>query len=187
MDVYESCPVIREKQVTLRKLTPDDLPQLLKVYSDEKAVPLFNSDNCDGDDFHYTTPERMRQAIDFWEYSYRERYFVRFTVVDNSSGEAVGTVEMFNRGRFSADELPDSSDTGEHGVLRVDLRSDHETAETLSDLLRAAETFYDAFGVKYILTKARPEAVERVSALLKAGYRPWKGLVAGKFADYYIK
>ena len=37
----------------------EDCDDLLEVYSDEAAVPLFNNDNCKGDDFHYKTKERM--------------------------------------------------------------------------------------------------------------------------------
>ena len=76
MDVYETCPILKSKHFTLRLVERGDAPALLKVYSDEKAVPLFNSDNCHGDDFHYTTLERMLQAVDFWLDSYKHRYFV---------------------------------------------------------------------------------------------------------------
>ena len=54
----------------LRPLKDEDAEDLLKVYSDIKAVPLFNSDNCNGDDFHYKTLERMRQAMGFWKQAY---------------------------------------------------------------------------------------------------------------------
>lgn len=66
MGVYDMCPVLRSTNFTLRLVEKTDAPALLRVYSDEQAVPLFNSDNCNGDDFHYTTLERMEQAIDFW-------------------------------------------------------------------------------------------------------------------------
>lgn len=65
-DPYELCPTFKSVSFTPRLVSLEDADALLKVYSDEKSVPLFNSDNCDGDDFHYTTSERMRQAIEFW-------------------------------------------------------------------------------------------------------------------------
>ena len=37
----------------------EDKADLLKVYSDEKSVPFFNSDNCGGDDFYYTTEKSV--------------------------------------------------------------------------------------------------------------------------------
>lgn len=58
--VYVSCPKFENKRFNLRFISIDDCDGLLKVYSDEKAVPLFNSDNCGGDDFYYNTRERMK-------------------------------------------------------------------------------------------------------------------------------
>lgn len=45
-DIYSVCPEYKSHLVTLRKTAREDAPELLKCYSDEKAVPLFNSDNC---------------------------------------------------------------------------------------------------------------------------------------------
>ena len=72
-DVYEACPSIEGRRYLLRPVSQEDCADLLKVYSDGKAVPLFNSDNCHGDDFHYTSLERMSSAMDFWRYSYEHR------------------------------------------------------------------------------------------------------------------
>lgn len=68
-DIYEECPIYSKKLITLRQTIIEDAEELLKCYSDEKAVPFFNSDNCDGDTFYYSTTERMKQAIDFWNFS----------------------------------------------------------------------------------------------------------------------
>lgn len=62
---YEKCPIYENENYLLRLVEASDAPDLLLVYSDEKAVPYFNSDNCNGDDFHYTTLERMQSAIGF--------------------------------------------------------------------------------------------------------------------------
>lgn len=51
MNVYEKCPVLESENFLLRKVCLEDSDDLLKVYSDEKAVPFFNGDNCHGDDF----------------------------------------------------------------------------------------------------------------------------------------
>lgn len=79
--IYEKCPVFKNEKVTFRLTTDDDAQELLNCYSDEKAVPLFNSDNCNGDIFYYTSLERMKQAIDFWTYSYLSKQFVRMTII----------------------------------------------------------------------------------------------------------
>ena len=45
MNVYEKCPVLESENFLLRKVCLEDSDDLLKVYSDEKAVPFFNGDN----------------------------------------------------------------------------------------------------------------------------------------------
>ncbi len=97
MNIYEKLPVLESKNFILRGVKESDAEELLKVYSDEKAVPFFNGDNCHGDDFHYQTLQRMKQAVQFWVFSYEHGYFVRWAVVDKSNGCAVGTIELFHR------------------------------------------------------------------------------------------
>jgi hypothetical protein len=157
----------------------DDAEELLWCYSDEKAVPLFNSDNCDGDDFHYTKIDSMWEAIDFWNFSYKNRYFVRWSVVLNVNSQAVGTVEMFHR---AIDDEFDGT-----GVLRIDLRSDQEVESVISEILEIAdENFYELFNVSHILTKATPIASERITILKRNGYS-LIGKKLGKYDHYYIK
>ena len=77
MDVFKALPVFDGARFALRGVQKSDAADLLKVYSDERAVPFFNGDNCHGDDFHYTTIERMNEAVAFWLFSYENGYFVR--------------------------------------------------------------------------------------------------------------
>ena len=67
--IYEEIPVLENDDYLLRFVTADDANDLLKVYSDKNALPFFNSDNCHGDNFYYSTIERMNEAIQFWLYS----------------------------------------------------------------------------------------------------------------------
>ncbi len=97
---YEKCPIYENENYLLRLVEASDAPDLLLVYSDEKAVPYFNSDNCNGDDFHYTTLERMQSAIGFWLWAYQDKGFVRWAVIDKNAGQAIGTIELFNRGEM---------------------------------------------------------------------------------------
>jgi len=164
-DIYQECPVYKSELVTLRQTNIEDVEDLLKCYSDEKTVPFFNSDNCHGDDFHYMTLDRMRQAIDFWDYSYKKKYFVRWTVIYNDTKEKIGTIEMFHR--VSDDDFND------YGVLRIDLQSKYEVQPVIDNILEIAiVNFYTAFNVDVIITKAIPEAFHRVSSLLKYGFKP---------------
>lgn len=179
LSVYQSCPIYFGNKISLKQTQKSDANDLLKCYSDERAVPFFNSDNCHGDDFFYTSIERMEQAIDFWNYSYKEKYFVRWSVVINSTQEVVGTIEMFHR--IAEDEF------NHYGVLRIDLQSFYEKYDIINDILIIAnQHFYDDFEVKYILTKAIPSANERIKALIKNEYSPINKKVNG-YADYYFK
>ncbi|MBO5522518.1 MAG: GNAT family N-acetyltransferase [Roseburia sp.] len=176
---YEACPVLENENFLLRLVTKEDAKDLLRVYSDEKAVPLFNSDNCNGDDFHYSTPERMEQAVDFWLYSYRERYFVRWAVVDKKSGEAVGTVELFHR--ISEDDFHDFA------ILRLDVRSDYEKKSRIVEILSLIlpETA-ELFDCKMAATKAFPHGRERLAALSELGFLPTeKKLIGGHDGHAY--
>lgn len=164
-DIYEECPIYKKELITLRQTTSKDAEELLKCYSDEKTVPFLNSDNCHGDDFHYKSIERMKQAIDFWDYSYKSKYFVRWTVILNDTSEKIGTIEMFHR--IADDEF------NHYGVLRIDLQNKYEKKKYINDILEIAnQNFFKAFNVKFILTKAIPDAAERIASLKREGYVP---------------
>lgn len=179
MNIYEECITYENDLIKLRKTSKEDSEELLKCYSDENAVLLFNSDNCHGDNFYYTTIERMIQAIDFWEYSYENKYFVRWTVILNDTNEKIGTIEMFHR--IAEDEF------NHYGVLRIDLQSKYETQSIIEAILDISnEFFYEAFDVKMILTKGVLIAKERIKALNNKGYKP----INRKFMiydDYYCR
>lgn len=178
-DIYEECPIYKKKLIMLRQTNMEDSKELLKCYSDEEAVPLFNSDNCHGDDFHYTTIERMKEAIDFWNFSYENKYFVRWTIILRDTEEKIGTVEMFHR--IAEDEF------NHYGILRIDLKSDYETQGIIDEILEIVnENFYESFKVESILTKAIPNANERIISLTNKGYKA----INKKFMiydDYFVR
>jgi ribosomal-protein-alanine N-acetyltransferase len=178
-DVYSKCPTYKGNQITLRQTILADAADLLKCYSDKKAVPFFNSDNCHGDDFYYQTIERMKQAIKFWDFSYEKRYFVRWSIIENCSGTLIGTVEMFHR--IAEDEF------NHFGVLRIDLQSKYEKKECIDDILKIVNRqFYNDFDVENILTKAIPSAYERISALQNNGYVPLNRRFM-IYDDYFVR
>ena len=175
--VYANPPWLENELVMLRPVTAEDTQALLHCYGDVHAVPYFNSDHCHGDDFHYTTAAQMAAAIAFWEASRERREFVRWSVVDQSLGEVVGTVEMFHR------RAPDACDPV--GLLRVDVQSRMETRAFLHAVFSLClRHFYDAFEVERILTKAPPFATERIVALTAAGFSPLPGDMGG-YPFYY--
>ena len=118
MNIYETCPTLESEKFILRLFEDTDCDDLLKVYSDKNALPFFNSDNCDGDNFYYPTKERMREAIGFWHMAYENGWFVRLSIVDKATASVIGTVECC---------LRVSDDAFDHmGILRIDVRSDYE-------------------------------------------------------------
>lgn len=182
-NVYEKCPVLENEKFRLRLIRDEDAKDLLKVYSDEKAVPIFNSDNCHGD-FHITTLEAMKETIYYWLLEYERAGFVRWTVVDKESDEAVGTIELFHR------ESQDYFNSC--GLLRLDLRSDYEEKESILKILSViTEPTYELFDCTMIATKAIPAATERIAALSEMGFGlTEEKLVApdGKeYTDYWIR
>ena len=178
MNIYESCPVLQNARYRLRLVEQDDCEDLLKVYSDPQAVPLFNSDNCHGDDFCYTTKERMAKAIDFWLFSYEYRYFVRWSIIDISTGEAVGTIELFRRD--SEDAFTDTA------LLRLDLRSDYEREDAIGELLSIiTESACELFECASITTKAASLASVRRAALQRFGFQESSDVLRGDDGTEY--
>lgn len=183
MSIYEHCPQLLGDKYLMRLVTEEDCADLLKVYSDKAAVPLFNSDNCNGDNFHYATYERMQQGIRMWTWSYAHGWFVRWAVIDRQTGEVVGTVELCRQGK-------DWTRKG-RGILRVDLRSDYErTLEIERIVTMLLDDAFDWFCCDQIWTKARPVAAERIGALEKLGFLPSPVPLMGQdgtaYDDYYV-
>ena len=182
-NVYKSCPVLQNDEFVLRLINDDDLKDLLKVYSDIRAVPLFNSDNCHGDDFHYTSIERMRQALDFWKQSYKNGWFVRFAIIDKKSNETIGTIEEFRR--------EEKDFFTNCGLLRLDLRSNYEKQTVIESILSVILLLsFELFGCDKVATKAIPSAAERIKALTASGFiksqEPLIGHDGTKYYDYYV-
>lgn len=172
-------PTFSIPEITLRPLRPEDAEALLKVYSDARAVPYFNGDNCHGDNFHYETMERMRQAMDFWDFSRREGYFVRWAL-EEGSGEVIGTVELFDREQDGDIDL----------ILRIDLRHDRERTETVSAVLKALlPAARSCFRGRAVVTKCWPYAGARRQALEDFGFVPDERPIIGQdgtvYGDYW--
>lgn len=182
IDVYETLPILESDHFLLRGVQREDCEDLLAVYSDPQAWPFFNADNCNGDLFRYDTLEKMEKAIAFWLMSYRERWFVRWSIVDKACNKAVGTVECFQR------EAHDNFD--HEGVLRLDLQSSYETEQVIEELVEVLmEHVYDLFDCDKVMTKVVPEAQQRLAAVCKLGFQPAGADLIGHdgtaYGDYY--
>lgn len=176
-NVYEKCPQLENDKFLLRLVEERDTDDLLEVYSDKNALPFFNSDNCDGDNFYYPTKERMIEAIRFWLMSYNNKWFVRFSIFDKTEKKIIGTVEMFHR------DSDDAFDGG--GILRLDVGSRYEKCGTLYDIMSVIlEPAYKLFYCNEIITKVPIYAVERMAAAKKIGFEKSENLLIGQNDRY---
>ena len=178
MNIYKTCPVLENERFLLRVVTKEDCDDLLKVYSDKNALPFFNSDNCNGDNFYYATKERMGKALDFWNFSYENSWFARLAIVDKTVASVIGTIELCLR--VSEDEF------NHMGILRVDVRSDYEKADMLYNMIvLITPHISEMLGCTGIITKAPIYAVERIKAIQKAGFTKSEHLLMGKNGQTY--
>lgn len=178
MNIYETCPTLESEKFTIRLFQNGDCDDLLKVYSDKNALPFFNSDNCDGDNFYYATQERMAEAIRFWQVAYENGWFARLSIIDKEISSVIGTVELCVR--VSEDAFNNM------GILRVDVRSDYEQADLLYDIFSLITPEIEKMlGCKCVLTKAPLYAVERIKAIQKAGFSKSEHLLIGKTGYAY--
>lgn len=182
-DVYQCVPTFYDEHYVIRELYESDDKDLLRVYSDVHAVPYFNSDNCGGDDFYYTSLTRMQEAIHYWKSEYDQHGFVRWSIEDQHSNEVIGTIELFHR---------DAKDAFTNcGLLRLDLRSDYEeTIEIVHILKLIIEDVYTMFDCDKIATKAVSLAVKRRAALLQVGFQLSNEKVIGHqdvYDSYFVR
>lgn len=173
MTIYDKCPVYSSDHFLLRSVEQRDAKELLGCYSDPLSVRLINADNCTSD-FNYQTLDEMNDCIRGWLSGYRQGVIVRFSVIDNQNGKAIGTIEMYRKKK-------------DIGILRLDLCSAYETQKSVRELLElSVENFYNEFCVKQILTKAIPLATERISALSTCGFTPVEQHAMSPYGDYYM-
>jgi RimJ/RimL family protein N-acetyltransferase len=174
-DIYKVCPEFDTEHFHLRCVCESDAEALLKCYSDPAAQKFFNADNCSFP-FNFNTIEEMENCIRFW---LRSNNFVRWSIVDKQDEKAVGTVEMFGHSHWHMTRnFPG-------GCLRVDIASEYETADYLSELLKLAnEHFFGLFDAEIMVVKAIPEAAERIAALKANGFAPYE-LSNPNFTHYY--
>ena len=168
---YDICPSYESKNFILRMVTIDDAADLLECYSDPEAAKYFNSDRCSSD-FHYSTIDEMRECIRFWFNEYEKKIYVRLSVIDKQTEKAVGTVEI---------------NVNELGIMRIDIMSEYEKEEYLSELLKIADSFFYDFKCERIIIKAVPEAITRISSLTENGYNPYPANSEWNWEHYYIK
>jgi RimJ/RimL family protein N-acetyltransferase len=177
---YEKCPVYETKQFIFRMVEEKDAEDLLKCYSDPMSANIFNSDNCTSN-FIYRSIEEMNNCIKSWLDQYIKQYFVRFSIIDKAINKAIGTIEFFSK-PVTFYEI------SKVGMLRLDLASKYEKEEYIIEIInRIFENFYIDFEVEHIITKAIPEAKQRLAALKKVGFTEIADKKIVPYDDYFIK
>lgn len=172
MNIFESCPTLENEKFKIRLFKNEDCDDLLKVYSDKNALPFFNSDNCNGDNFYYDSKEIMTKVIDFWNMSYKNGWFVRMSIVDKTKTHVIGSVELCLR--VSEDAFNNM------GIIRVDVRSDYEQENVLFDIFKLVTPELEKIlGCKGVVTKAPIYAIERIKAIKRIGFKKSEHLLVG--------
>lgn len=177
---YEKCPIYETNSFILRLVQESDAEDLLECYSDCISTKFFNSDNCTSN-FIYHSLDEMNNCIQFWIQSYENQCFIRFSIIDKKINKAIGTIEFFAK--------EDTFENfGKVGVLRIDFVSKYELDTLITEILNVTkDNFYKVFKVNHIITKAIPEAEQRVMALRGSGYKELKNNPIMPFNSYYIR
>ncbi len=183
MNIYENVPVVENERWLVRFIEDNDADDLLSTYGDLNVLPFLNSDNCH-DNFYMEKVEDVKAAIYYWKKEYFEnKCFVRFSIVDKSTGKVIGTFEAFKR--ESEDFFTDCV------LVRLDLRSDHERRGVISELLAMMMPhFFSWFDCNMIVTKAPAYALKRCRALTELGFEHSSEPLVGhdkEYYDYWVK
>ncbi len=165
-DPYSDMRTIESDNFTLRLVSFDDAERLVGCYSDPLAALTFTDDNCDFG-FFVRNSDGVRNMIHFWLEEYGNKVYARLAIVPKGCASAVGTIELFNRGRHGQyDDV---------GILRLDIESAYETKANIRELVSAVMfDLSDAFDIKALLIYAPEIAAARVSALKSLGFRDTK-------------
>ena len=174
-DPYLKCPVYGSESFHLRLVRMEDAWDLFLCYSDAKAQEIFNVDRCNTD-FCFSTVESLRAYIAGWLEAYNNKHFIRYSIVDKKIDKAIGTVEIFG-GELGGERT-------ERGVLRIDIRHEYENTEALDELLKISDKFFLDVNTEKFITKAIPQAKERIKALIQNGYTP-TSLGDGENGEHY--
>jgi RimJ/RimL family protein N-acetyltransferase len=175
-DPYEKCPEFDTEHFYLRQVREEDAEDLLCFYGDLSGWIFYGNDWCNEIfSSSHQTVEEMRTCIRSWLDVYKNKFFIRLSVIDKAAGKPIGTIEIF-----------DNMDTATQGAaLQMDLSAPYETQAYITELLTLADKeFFRLFGFKYVIVWATPEAKERIQALRSAGYKPFD---SDTHEHYYMK
>ena len=121
------------------------------------------------------------KCMEFWESRYREKDFVCFTVVHQSTGKIAGMAEICPSYKYSADGAC-------MGILRLDLLPEHETRADIQELLEAVLAHvYEDFQIRSVLMQAPEDARIRREVVKGLHFVPAQDECSIPFQDYFIR
>jgi RimJ/RimL family protein N-acetyltransferase len=165
-DPYSNCPEFNTEHFHFRQVCEDDAEDLLCFYGNLSKW-MFNGNTwCNGIfSSEHPTVEEMRKCIRSWLDEYRNKFYIRLSVIDKATGKPIGTIEIF-----------DNLDRATQGAaLHIDLSAPYETQGYITELLTLADNeLFSLFGFKYLIVWAPPEATARIKALRSVGYKVYE-------------
>jgi RimJ/RimL family protein N-acetyltransferase len=175
-DPYGKCPEFDTEHFHLRLVSEADAEDLLCFYGDLSGWIFYGNDWCNSIfSSSHPTVEEMRKCIRAWLDVYKNKFFIRMSVIDKATGAPIGTIEIFDK--MDRDTLG--------AALQMDLSAPYETQAYITELLTLADKeFFRLFGFKYLIVWATPEAKERIQALRSHGYTVFE---SENREHYYMK
>lgn len=162
-DPYEDCPTVENSDYMIRFVEVSDAESLLPCYAHPTESVITNSFNCTmGYNAH--TIEQMRECIKGWQRFFKEKSFIRWSIVNKSNNNAVGTIELFNR--YSIDFYDNCV------ILRLDLCDKYEEFDEINKILELIiPNVFSWFECEFVATKVDTSAIERIESLTMFGFK----------------
>lgn len=183
--IYLSNPKIENDKYRIRLVRKKDLEQIFKLYSNLDNLKCVNKDDCNLDNFHYTTMEKVLEKYHFWRCAYKNKWFARFSIISKQENKLIGVLELMKRRSY---------DTFDNAiVLRLDLFKEYEKYQVISELLSFIyEKMLKKCSYSKIAVKATLEMEERVKALINNNFKLTNRILIGiednkSYKNYYVK
>jgi len=179
---FVKCPEYETENFLVTQIKMEDAEDLFEVYSDLITRKHMNNDNCGGE-WPCDSLEVVQKGIKSWIQEYEDKYYIRWTITQKNSMKHIGTIELApapGRLRFF-----DGICTT--GILRVDIKSELETAEVFSEIYEMTNTeMIEVFGIEKIITKGNFSETERIRGLENSKYKRLPDNEIIPYPNYYI-
>lgn len=182
-DIYCKNPRFQTKELIFRKVSKNDLEELLSIYSNKNCVVHFNLDNLENIKYFCLNIDEMKSLFEFWNFAYKSRWFTRLCIINRKENVIIGCAEFLLR--HSIDSFDNSV------VIRIDLKEEYENYTFFSLVLKEMLIKKNEyFGHRKTIVKAKEDEIHRIKALLDNGFVLSKRKLIGDrgqtYNSYYI-